>query len=1135
MPLVPVLSTVMLGGLSMANKYRNNNTKKQEMSGGLEGLKVQGQTVGNVSRYYQENILNDPDLVDFIEEATNKEFPIRKYTAHDNPNQLSTILGVKKLQELDKGLAKAARNLADPADTKAQQEYSALGNIPLTDNVILHDIHRKKLVNDIKCFQKSAQKHESLTKEKDELAEKLTELQTEKEQIQSQLEDKRRELEGQNKKIGHLQDEEKVCEDYRRQNEKIMQEIKEQSELIQNQIEHNMENDRQKEKLEKEKEELQRQFDNIKTNLNKQEVLINGVRQELRQSETARQQCEQTKSELERQIVQIQQEQRNLTEQANQRVEEITNKYKQELDDAKRTYELTTQELEALKVTHTALTKEKGNLTKRITELEDSNRTDKENHERDLKQAKEELEGKIRRSSEEITNKNGDLEVMHGQIEALRKKLKENDQQRIQLAEALKRCEENNTGILSEKTAALLNVTNLEKELEATRLQISAQQDLEKQVRELKTDNTGKETLLTSTQEALKMCKQEKSALNSELKKKQALLEKLQSKQGTEASSLNTEVEQLKEKIKGIVEEKEIFERETGEEKAKLNAAIVKKTEALENCENNAKLLEAEIDKLKGEIAIAEANSKSSQEKADQLGTVIKSKEAEHAALAEKQAETEETAKKLGEEVSQLKQTIGDLKAAEAKAKEIFGMSSADTEAVVSRLRQTLQEAEANLEKKTQSLSDCEKKLVEQKELEEQIAQLRQELGAKSEVSQGYLGELNNRRKQLTELTGELKKNQTQLMSLRHTLLITNDEVKKLKEKAEAAEGEKQLINAELDRRLKACQANIDAKQNELLKYQQDAQAQAQTLGDEISKLKARIAEVEAEDSRCKQNLLEIKEKYEATIMQKEEELTKVGRDVAAQQAEIENLKKARETNEQLSSESSSKIAEIVANLQKEIQASNTADSENARKLTQMIQDFQEEMKKSKDISDKNMDKIIAKMEDCCKTPPPPVSTPPPPAADISELKTLILELQAAVKDSKKAGDNDEGTDYYYRQDKSLVQSLGTFDEIKMFDSNKSTTPNKPALVNSVDFSDILSHVMGKKKVQKYFAISAMDKAKVQVVTGNRYEYKKSSSADVGLQAEDQEEKRLGCSPELCSKLIGYETEQERWELYQLY
>lgn len=85
------------------------------------------------------------------------------------------------------------------------------------------------------------------------------------------------------------------------------------------------------------------------------------------------------------------------------------------------------------------------------------------------------------------------------------------------------------------------------------------------------------------------------------------------------------------------------------------------------------------------------------------------------------------------------------------------------------------------------------------------------------------------------------------------------------------------------------------------------------------------------------------------------------------------------------------------------------------------------------------------------------------------------------------------------------------------------------------DFSDILSHVISNQsRISPYFAVSAVSKNKVKIMTGDEILTKTIDYTKTGLQANDQKNKLLGCSSELCSKLTGYKT-NERWQVYQLY
>ena len=85
------------------------------------------------------------------------------------------------------------------------------------------------------------------------------------------------------------------------------------------------------------------------------------------------------------------------------------------------------------------------------------------------------------------------------------------------------------------------------------------------------------------------------------------------------------------------------------------------------------------------------------------------------------------------------------------------------------------------------------------------------------------------------------------------------------------------------------------------------------------------------------------------------------------------------------------------------------------------------------------------------------------------------------------------------------------------------------------DFSDILSHVISNQsRISPYFAVSAVSKNKVKIMTGDEILTKTIDYTKTGLQANDQKNKLLGCSSELCTKLTGYKT-NERWQVYQLY
>jgi chromosome segregation ATPase len=154
---------------------------------------------------------------------------------------------------------------------------------------------------------------------------------------------------------------------------------------------------------------------------------------------------------------------------------------------------------------------------------------------------------------------------------------------------------------------------------------------------------------------------------------------------------------------------------------------------------------------------------------------------------------------------------------------------------------------------------------------------------------------------------------------------------------------------------------------------------------------------------------------------------------------------------------------------------------------------------------------------------------------DTTVLVNKIDTLEKELKNVK--GQSDSGGVLVVNQGSAIGKSLETVEKLTMYTGsmNGKSVVNDSVTLDTTDFGEILSYVLSRPNVKKYFAVSATKvngKVKTKVITGNKYESNGNISVNE-YKATDIDSKSLGCSGDICKTLGSFK--KNIWHIYQLF
>lgn len=520
----------------------------------------------------------------------------------------------------------------------------------------------------------------------------------------------------------------------------------------------------------------------------------------------------------------------------------------------------------------------------------------------DLKRQLEECRAQIRKQEEQLKA------ACDAQIAQLMKQLEES---RAQLQNQVSQLQQQVTGPSAQEKALQTDVSDLKTELESLRKTLSDKDD---EVSKAKQS-------LTSCQNALESKNKEISDLQSEIERLKSELNNAQNtlnEKERQLAAIQSEAEKLKQDLKVAQDLANEKARQIENLQADLNKSKEETRSALQNAgqqTNELANLQSEIDKLKNALKAAlDSSEAKNRELADcqsQMQKVRQDLEAAQKQLTLVQQELNNEKQNLlaaQQEISQLKT---DLKTAKDNNEELKKQSTVlqgDLQAELTRLRAELSSLQQQLSAKDQMLKD--QQAAHQAEISQLKKDLQESKSALVATSQRAASsesdlqtELNRLRQENANLQSQLNAKNNELESIKRDKAALQDSIESWKQKhaqleigcqgdIKALKSENDALKEEL-RKLKeslakqATSVDITDHLDKEKKQQEDLQAiidnlqkelaicnkkikevptspsgpteQIKLLTSELEKAHARIAELENEVARLKQQLSEVK------------------------------------------------------------------------------------------------------------------------------------------------------------------------------------------------------------------------------------------------------------------------------------
>ncbi|XP_067262470.1 CAP-Gly domain-containing linker protein 1 isoform X3 [Chanodichthys erythropterus] len=531
---------------------------------------------------------------------------------------------------------------------------------------------------------------------------------------------------------------------------------------------------------------------------------------------------------------------------------------------------------------------------------------------------------------------NQEMQRLLTQIEEAKSKARSQEEKVTGLNSVLEVKQQELNGLLQEKSSLEQEVSVLKQNLETTSNDQAKSSQTNQELRE---ELRNKDEQCTSLSAELQDMKSQFAGLQRNLKTSEErclLLTKDKTKLENDIMDMSkssgdnsTLITKLNEEINRKERTLEELQNQLAEEKERAAQAEESHSLAQVQAEKEAKILtqkhQAELSNLQEKIKLLEKSAEDNQAKAKDmhaLGEKALADAVEHHSkeMQELHSKFEKVQQELSvsqEESSELKKQIEELmtfkeKAAASEKAEQTAQASleqltqenqqlqkdkSETEALVTQLKNVMQEMQGKLDALTKQNSEYQENLTSggQKisSLSKEIEELKQEVTVKTQA----VDDLKNEKEKLTMELASSHKDSNIILNLKKECDNLNDQLKEMKMRENTLTSESEKEKAALQQSLQTQSALISEKDKELDSLRNELEKERDSLNSQLKKIKMRESTLTKETEKEKAALQQSLQTQSALISEKDKELDSLKNEITSLRS---NLKSHKSENAQL-------------------------------------------------------------------------------------------------------------------------------------------------------------------------------------------------------------------------------------------
>uniref|UniRef100_A0A9J8C7E5 CAP-GLY domain containing linker protein 1a n=1 Tax=Cyprinus carpio carpio TaxID=630221 RepID=A0A9J8C7E5_CYPCA len=515
---------------------------------------------------------------------------------------------------------------------------------------------------------------------------------------------------------------------------------------------------------------------------------------------------------------------------------------------------------------------------------------------------------------------NQEMQRLLTQIEEAKSQSRSQEEKVTELNSVLEGKQQELNGLLQEKSSLEQEVSELKQNLEKTSNDQAKSAQTNQELRE---ELRNKEEQCTSLSAELQDMKSQSAALQRNLKANEErilLLTKDKTKLENDIMDMtkssgdsSTLITKLNEDIKQKERRLDELQNKLEEEREKAAQAEEKQSQAQVQAENEAKSLEkrhqAELSNLQERIKFLEKGAEDNQAKAKDmlavgekaLADAVEQHTKEMQELNSKFEKVQQELQVSQDESQELRKQIEELKTFKEKAmvsekaeqtaqtslerltqeNQQLQKDKSDTEALVTQLKNSMQEMQCKLDALKQQNSQYQENLSSDSQkissLSKEIEELKQ---ADTEKAQAVEA-LKNEKEKLTLELASSHKDSNILLNLKKECDNLNDQLKEMKMRESTLTSESEKEKAALQQSLQTQSALISEKDKELDSLRNEFKKECDNLNSQLKKIKMRESTLTKEKEKEKEALQQSLQTQSALISEKDKELDTLRNEIA--------------------------------------------------------------------------------------------------------------------------------------------------------------------------------------------------------------------------------------------------------------
>uniref|UniRef100_A0A8C1X9P3 CAP-GLY domain containing linker protein 1a n=1 Tax=Cyprinus carpio TaxID=7962 RepID=A0A8C1X9P3_CYPCA len=555
----------------------------------------------------------------------------------------------------------------------------------------------------------------------------------------------------------------------------------------------------------------------------------------------------------------------------------------------------------------------------RVKELEDTGvKLGQQLHEK----SQEALEQKtaVQTLQSQQSQGNQEMQRLLTQIEEAKSQSRSQEEKVTELNSVLEGKQQELNGLLQEKSSLEQEVSELKQNLEKTSNDQAKSAQTNQELRE---ELRNKEEQCTSLSAELQDMKSQSAALQRNLKANEErilLLTKDKTKLENDIMDMtkssgdsSTLITKLNEDIKQKERRLDELQNKLEEEREKAAQAEEKWSQAQVQAENEAKSLEkrhqAELSNLQERIKFLEKGAEDNQAKAKDmlavgekaLADAVEQHTKEMQELNSKFEKVQQELQVSQDESQELRKQIEELKTFKEKAmvsekaeqtaqtslerltqeNQQLQKDKSDTEALVTQLKNSMQEMQCKLDALKQQNSQYQENLSSDSQkissLSKEIEELKQAAAEKAQAVEA----LKNEKEKLTVELASSHKDSNILLNLKKECDNLNDQLKEMKMRESTLTSESEKEKAALQQSLQTQSALISEKDKELDSLRNEFKKECDNLNSQLKKIKMRESTLTKEKEKEKEALQQSLQTQSALISEKDKELDTLRNEIA--------------------------------------------------------------------------------------------------------------------------------------------------------------------------------------------------------------------------------------------------------------